>query len=236
MSPEQMSYLFVPSDLCIIWRWSKCRRSNCRRSICRRSKCGTCLYLQSFVLYGVGANVVAAIVVEQLSPEQMSYLFVPSVLCIIWRRSKCRRSICRRSKCRRSICRKLGANVVGANVAGANVAGANVAGAFVAGANVAGALVVGANVAGAFVAEQLSRSICRIFRSNCRRSICRRSKCHGTLRSKLPNTHIAWSPTIPRLLYYSPRPGSSSQRALDGARKSLINTPRDSCPGCRTHQ
>lgn len=56
------------------------------------------------------------------------------------------------------------------------------------------------------------------------------------LRSKLPNTHIAWSPTIPRLLYYSPRPGSSSQRALDGARKSLINTPRDSCPGCRTHQ
>ena len=43
----------------------------------------------------------------------------------------------------------------------------------VAGANVGGATVGGANVAGANVSEHLSRSICRIFRSNCRRSICR---------------------------------------------------------------
>ena len=49
--------------------------------------------------------------------------------------------------------------------------GANVAGAIIGGAIVAGAIVGGANVAGANVSEHLSRSICRIFRSNCRWSI-----------------------------------------------------------------
>ena len=59
----------------------------------------------------------------------------------------------------------------GANVTGAFMGGAIVAGANVGGANVGGANVGGANVAGANVSEHLSRSICRIFRSNCRRSI-----------------------------------------------------------------
>ena len=49
------------------------------------------------------------------------------------------------------------------------------------GAIVAGANVGGANAAGANVSEHMSRSICRILRSNFRRSICRRSICRVTV-------------------------------------------------------
>ena len=55
--------------------------------------------------------------------------------------------------------------------------GAIIAGAIIAGAIVAGAIVVGVNIVGAFVAEQLSRSNCRLHRSNNRRSKYRRSIC-----------------------------------------------------------
>ena len=50
-----------------------------------------------------------------------------------------------------------------------------IAGAIVVGVNFAGASVAGVNFVGGFVAEQLSRSNCRLHRSNCRRSNYRRS-------------------------------------------------------------
>ena len=110
---------------------------------------------------------------ENLSPEQLSQ--EPLLYRINCWRSNFRRSNCRRSKYWRSNCRIFGASVAGAIVGGAIVGGAIIAGANVGGANVGGAIVAGANVS-----EHLSRSICRIFRSNCRRCICRRSICHGT--------------------------------------------------------
>ena len=96
---------------------------------------------------------------ENLLPEQLSQdPLLPEQLSA--EQLSYLRSICRRSNCRRSNCRIFGASVAGAIVGGAIVAGANVG---------------RANVAGANVSEHLSRSICRVFRSNCRRSIC-----HGT--------------------------------------------------------
>ena len=99
------------------------------------------------------------------------------------------RSICRRSNCRRSKCRIFGAIVGRAIVGGANVAGAIVGGAIVGGANVGGASVAGANVS-----EYLSRSICRIYRSNCQRSICRRSICRVTVWNTLLS--CSWKPPM----------------------------------------
>ena len=74
-----------------------------------------------------------------------------------------------------------GAFIVGAIIAGAFIVGAIIAGAIVVGVNFAGAIVAGVNFVGAFVAEQLSRSNCRLQRSNCRRSNYRRSICRITV-------------------------------------------------------
>ena len=65
-----------------------------------------------------------------------------------------------------------GAFIVGAIIAGAFIVGAIIAGAIIAGEQLSPcrAIVVGVNIVGAFVAEQLSRSNCRLHRSNCRRS------------------------------------------------------------------
>ena len=41
------------------------------------------------------------------------------------------------------------------------------------------------------------------------------------LRARMPHTHIAWSSIIPRLFYYGSKHDPSSQRALNGVRKSL---------------
>ena len=73
-----------------------------------------------------------------------------------------------------------GAFIVGAIIAGAFIVGAIIARAIVVGVNFAGAIVAGVNFVGAFVAEQLSRSNCRLQRSNCRRSNYRRSICRIT--------------------------------------------------------
>ena len=66
-----------------------------------------------------------------------------------------------------------GTFIVGAIIAGGIVAGVFIVGAFILGALIAGAIVAGVNFAGAFVEEHLSRSNCRLQRSNSRWSICR---------------------------------------------------------------
>ena len=81
------------------------------------------------------------------------------------------------SICHRSNCPENGAIVAGAIIAGAFIVGAIIARAIVVGVNFAGAIVAEVNFVGAFVAEQLSRSNCRLHRSNCRRSNYRRSIC-----------------------------------------------------------
>ena len=97
-------------------------------------------------------------------------------------------SICHRSNCPENGAIVAGAiiagacyrSLVGALFAGGIFVGAIIAGEIVVGVNLAGPIVAGENFAGAFVADKLSRSNCRLQRSNCwmsnyRRSICRTS-------------------------------------------------------------
>ena len=105
-----------------------------------------------------------------------------------------------------------GAIVGGAIIAGAIVGGAIIAGAIVVGANFAGAIVAGVNFAGAFVAEQLSRSNCRLQRSNCRRAIIARAyvgHSHGQIDFciRLPSQRVPPGPSSMRKLTNDSLPG-----------------------------